>query len=228
MTAGNQSFLESKRFLFYSIILIGSLWGFVESAAGIGLRGCGARFYSGSILTGTSLLFFSCAWVLTGRWLLVMALPVIAGVFRLYVGLLLGEALISGAVANPIYAFFVEAFAFCQVIYLIRQTHVRSLAGGALAGMAVAVLSANLFLPVKLVTGIPACVVPGTGFPLSIWGLPVAAAVAAVSMPLGVRTGEGIRRWIQAPGHQREDVLARLSIGVSASCLLMLTLLYVH
>jgi hypothetical protein len=228
MSGLNGSLVGSRRFLLFSIILIGSLWGLVESTAGIGLRGGCARFHSGSILTGMSLLFFAGAYTLTGRLLLVMALPVIAGLFRLYTGLLLGQAVISGAVANPLFAFLVEAVAFCTVIYLIKSKHVRSVLGGSLAGMTSAVLAANLFLPVKWVTGIPACVVPGTDFPLAIWGLPVAMAVAAVSTPLGFRAGDWIRQWIAAPEHERGRVLAGASVIVSAVCLLAVTVLHVR
>ena len=228
MSEANESLVSSRRSLLLTVLVLGSLWGLVESTAGIGLRGSCARFYSGSILTGTSLLFFAGAYALTGRLLLVMVLPIIAGLFRLYTGLLLGQAVISGAVANPLFAFFVEALAFCMVIYLIKQQHVRSLAGGSLAGMTTAVLAANLCLPVKWVTGIPACVVPGTGFPLAIWGLPMALAVAAVSMPLGFRAGAAIRQWMDAPGHERQRALAGAGMFVSAVCLLAVTVIHVR
>jgi hypothetical protein len=228
MNGANNSFVESKRFLLLSIIMIGSLWGLLEATAGIGLRGSCARLYSGSLLSGASLLFFSGAYALTGRLLLVLLLPVIAGLFRLYAGLLLGQPLISGAVANPIYAFVVEALAFCAVIYLIKQKHVKSLVGASLAGMTAGVLSANMFLPVKFFTGIPACVVPGTDFPLCIWGLPVAIAVAAVSMPLGFRGGAWIRRRIEAPAARRGRMLVGASVAVSAVCLLGVTILHVR
>ena len=228
MSGANNPFVESKRFLLLSIIMIGSVWGLVEATAGIGLRGTCARLYSGSLLSGASLLFFSGAYVLTGRLPLVLLLPVIAGLFRLYSGLLVGQPLMSGAVANPIYAFIVEAIAFCAVIYLVKQKHVKSLVGGSLAGMTAAVLSANMFLPVKFFTGIPACVVPGTDFPLCIWGLPAAMAVAAVSTPLGFRGGAWIRRRIEAPTEGRGRVLVGASVVVSAVCLLAVTVLHVR
>ena len=226
-TAKNQV-VESGKFLFISILVIGSLWGLLEASVGVGLRGSCARFLTGSMLTGTSLLFFACAYMLTGRLVLVIVLPVIAGLFRLYAGLLLGQAVMSGAVANPIYAFFVEALAFCAVIYLMKQSHVRSLPGAGIAGMTAAVLSANLFLPVKVFTGIPACVVPGTDFPLCIWGLPTAMVVAAGATPLGFRVGSWIRQRMEAPGHVLEPVLGGAGIVVSAACLLAVTLLHVR
>lgn len=55
-------------------------WGvgvLVEATAGTGLRGTRAR--SGSLLSGVSLLLFSGAHMLTGRLLLVLLLPIIAG-----------------------------------------------------------------------------------------------------------------------------------------------------
>jgi hypothetical protein len=209
-----------------SIIMIGSVWGLVEATVGIGLRGSCARFLSGSLLTGTSLLFFSCAYTLSRRLLFVAMLPVIAGLFRLYAGLLLRQPIISGAVANPLYAFFMEALAFCAVIYLIKRSHVTSVFGGSLAGMTAAVLAANLFLPVKWVTGIPACVVPGTSFPLCIWGLPVAVGVAAVSTPLGLALGAWLRRWLLARRPARVPLLAGTSLAVSTVCVVAITLLH--
>jgi hypothetical protein len=207
--------------------MIGSLWGLVEATAGIGLRGTCARLYSGSLLTGGSLLFFSSVYMLTGRLLLVLLLPIIAGLFRLYSGLLVGQPPLSGAVANPVYAFMTEAIAFCAVIYLMKQKHVKSLVGSSLAGMTAAVLSANMFLPVKFFTGSPACVVPGTDFPLSIWGLPVAMAVAAVTTPLGFRGGAWIRRRIEAPAGRGGWVLVGAGVAISAVCLLVVTILHV-
>jgi hypothetical protein len=136
--------------------------------------------------------------------------------------------LMSGAVANPIYAFIVEAIAFCAVIYLMKQKHVKSLVGGSLAGMTAAVLSANMFLPVKFFTGSPACVVPGTDFPLSIWGLPAAMAVAAVTTPLGFRGGAWLRQQIEALAGRRGRALVGASVVVSAVCLLAVTILHVR
>ena len=219
-------FVNSRMFLLLSIVTIGSLWGLVEATAGVGLRGSCARLYSGSVLTGTSLLFFSFAYMLTGRLLLVLLLPIIAGLLRLYAGLLLGQPVVSGAVANPIFAFFMEALAFCAVIYLLKRSYLRSVAGGGVAGMTAATLSACMFLPVKLVTGIPACVVPGTTFPLAIWGLPVAAAVAVVSMPLGLWAGAWGRDWMEAPGPRPVRVLAGVSAFVSVGVLLALTVIH--
>jgi hypothetical protein len=228
MNTAGESFVESRKFALLSILMIGSVWGLVECTAGVSLRGACTRFYSGSILTGTSLIFLACAYMTARRLPLVMLMPIIAGVCRVYAGVLLGQPLISGAVANPVYAFFGEAVAFCAVMYLIKETHVRSYVGAGLAGITAAVLAANLFLPVRLVTGISACVVPGTDFPLCIWGLPIAAAIAAVGVPTGLRAGAWIRHRAGAVRLVRRPVLSGLGIAVSAGCAVLITILNIR
>jgi hypothetical protein len=79
MSGTNDPFVDSRRFLLLSIIMIGSGGGLVEATAGIGLRGTCARLFSGSLPSGVSLLLFSGAYMLTGRLLLVLLLPIIAG-----------------------------------------------------------------------------------------------------------------------------------------------------
>ena len=228
MNATNESFAESKKFALLSIVVIGSVWGLVECTAGISLRGACTRFYSGSILTGTSLLFLACAYVTARRYLLVMLLPIIAGGCRVYAGVLLGQPLISGAVANPVYAFFGEAVAFCAVMYMIKERRTQSYVGAGLAGITAAVLAVSLFLPVKSITGVPACVVPGTSFPLCIWGLPVAAAIAAVGVPTGFRAGAWARRRADAVRPTRRPVMGGLGLAVSAGACLLITMLNVR
>ncbi len=217
----------TKKDSLFLILMIASIWGLVEAGAGLALRGSCARLYSGSILTGTTFLFFASAYAISGRLLIILLMPIIAGLFRIYGASISGAPIISGAVANPVYAFLGEALAFMVVIYLMKEKLIKSFYGRVLVGIVGTVLAVNMFLPVKLFTGIPACVVPGTDFPLAIWGLPVAMPIAAITAPLGFRIGEWIRHRIQSEDSQLQPLFIKGSLVVSAMCLLIVTFIYV-
>ena len=61
--------------------------------------------------------------------------------------------------------------------------------GQALLGGLSAVLAVNLFPLVKYATGVPACVVAGTGYPLSLYYIHFAVLVSFVTVPLGFWVG---------------------------------------
>src|SRR4030065_519775 len=50
----------------------------------------------------------------------------------------------------------------------------------------------NLFPLVRFATGIPACVYPGTGYPLSLYYAPIAVGLSFLTVPLGFWIGEQI------------------------------------
>jgi hypothetical protein len=52
-----------------------------------------------------------------------------------------------------------------------------------------AALAVNLFPLVKYATGVPACVVSGTGYPLSLYYIHVAVLTSFVTVPLGFLAG---------------------------------------
>lgn len=211
----------------FGILMFGSLWGLIEASVGVALRGTCGRLYCGSILTGCSLLFFSGAFVVSRRVWLLMLLPVIAGLFRLYTGFLLHQRVVSGAVANPIYAFFVEGLVFCALIWIVREQRLGSLVSRGVAGAAAAGLAAVFFVPVKLFTTIPACVVPWSSTPLAIWGMPVAMAFGAAAMPLGFALGQWVRGQLLVSG-RREALLVPLGAAASIVCLLLVTFIHVR
>jgi len=223
----NSRVLETKKnSSLYLLITIGCIWGLVEGGAGVALKSSCARLYSGSILTGTAFLFFAFAYAVSGRLFTIILLPLIASLFRLYGAGLSGAPVISGAVANPIYAFFIETLTFIIIIILIKETLLKTYQGKIMVGVMGTILSANMFLPVKLFTGIPACVVPGTNFPLAIWGLPVAIIIGAVSTPIGFKLGEIIKRYAESHEIQPRIVLQRSGLVISVLCLLVMTILY--
>ncbi len=62
-------------------------------------------------------------------------------------------------------------------------------AGQALLGGMAAVLAVNLFPLVRYATGIPACVAPGTTYPLSLYYIHFAVLASFVTVPLGFWVG---------------------------------------
>jgi hypothetical protein len=95
--------------------------------------------------------------------------------------------------------------------------------GGALA----ALVAVNLFPLVKFATGIPACVVAGTGYPQALYYAPFAIGLALITVPLGFLAGEGI-----AAAETRQDAFVRskayrylVTPAAAALCLLIIFLI---
>ena len=170
------------------VIMLGAVWGLSEAALGMGLRSC-ASFLSGSIMTGVALFFIAACWVLTRNILGIALLVVVASLFKMFDALLLSLPIQHGAVANPIFAFFMEGIAFLVLISIFNEKLKQKIGGQALLGGMAALLAVNLFPLVKYATGIPACVVAGTGYPLSLYYAPVAVFLSFVTVPLGLMVG---------------------------------------
>ncbi len=170
------------------VVMLGAIWGFSEAALGMGLRSC-ASFLSGSIMTGVALFFIAASWILTRRALSVALLIAVASLFKMFDALLLSLPLQHGAIGNPIFAFLMEGAAFLLLIsvFLTKKVGHQALFGGMSALLAV-----NLFPLVKYVTGVPACVFPGTNYPLSLYYTPVAVALSGITVPLGFLAGNKI------------------------------------
>ena len=176
------------------LLILGSVWGLSEAALGMGLRSC-AAFVSGSLMTGAALLFLAAGWVLSRRILGLFFMVLLASFFKMFDALLLSLPLKHGAIGNPIFAFFMEAAAFVFFVWIIREKLIQKAGGQALLGGLSAVLAVNLFPLVRFATGIPACVAPGTGYPLSLYYIPIAVAVSAVCVPVGFWLGEKMGFW---------------------------------
>ena len=110
--------------------------------------------------------------------------------FKLYSALLIGLPVLSGAIINPIYAFYTETLAFIIVLTVINPRLLGKPWGTAVLGGMSALVAANMFPAVGLFTGIPACVLPGTRFPLALWGAPVAVIISSVTVPAGFALGQ--------------------------------------
>ncbi|MGD0783699.1 MAG: hypothetical protein ABSA30_12650, partial [Candidatus Aminicenantales bacterium] len=177
--------MPQKRILygFGMVVVLGSVWGVAEAGLGLALNAC-AKLASGSIMTGVALFFLAAARLRarSARGPLLAAGLAIG--FKLFDAALLGLPLRHGAVANPMFAFVTEAGAAILLFAVLGRTAQSGLRGRILLGAAAAGLSAMAFPLVKLATGIPACVVPGTSVPLSIAFAPLAMAAGALAVPL--------------------------------------------
>ncbi len=174
------------------VVMLGAVWGLSEAALGMGLRSC-ASVLSGSLMTGVALFFLAACWVVSQSAVGIILMVVIASLFKLFDALLLSLPILHGAVANPIFAFFMEGIAFILIIGLVKSTLLKKKTGQAAAGGLSALLAVNLFPLVKYATGIPACVAAGTGYPLSLYYAYVAVAFSLATVPLGIWAGEKIR-----------------------------------
>ena len=175
-----------------TVVMLGAVWGLSEAALGMGLRSC-ASAMSGSIMTGVALFFIAACWVVSQSWRGVALLVIIASLFKLFDAFLLSLPVLHGAVANPIFAFVMEGVAFLIIVSLVKQTISKKTTSQALTGGLSALVAVNLFPLVKFATGIPACVVAGTGYPLSLYYAYIAVALSLVTVPLGIVVGEKMR-----------------------------------
>jgi hypothetical protein len=208
---------------FASIVILGAVWGFSEAGLGLGLHKC-ASFASGSIMTAVALLFIAAGWVLTRRVTGIILMVALVTLIKLFDAQLLSLPLIHGAVANPIFAFWTEALAFLIIMALLKESLLTKRYGQAALGGTAALLAANLFPLVRFASGIPACVYPGTGYPLSLYYLPFAVGLSLVTVPIGFWLGE--RLTVSEAQHEafvRGKVFRYLvSPGVLIICLLLI------
>ncbi len=174
---------------FASIVMLGAVWGFSEAALGLALKRC-AAVASGSVMVAVALLFIAAGWVLVRRVSGVVLMVALVTLIKLFDAQLLSLPLIHGAVANPIFAFWTEAIAFLVIIALLKDSLLTKKYGQAALGGTAALLAANLFPLVRFATGIPACVVQGTAYPLSLYYLPFAVGLSLVTVPAGFWLGE--------------------------------------
>lgn len=203
------------------ILALGSLWGLTEAALGVYLRQC-ASTVSGSIMTGTALFFLAAAWALSPRLRTIAAVAGLAVGFKLLDALLLGLPVGHGAVANPLFAIAVEGAAFALLAGVIGRTVFAKAPGRVLTGGLAALVAVNVFPLVKIVTGVAPCVT-GTSYPLSLYYAPIAVALAALTVPLGLRAGAVLAAFEARPAVPRW--LSPAAAGLSLGALVLLRLL---
>jgi len=174
------------------VVMLGSVWGLSEAALGMGLRTC-ASLVSGSLMTGVALFFIAASCVVSGHVLGAALLVIIASLFKMFDAILLSLPIQHGAIANPIFAFFMEGLVFIVIVTIVKETLKQKKAGQAIMGGGSALVAVGLFPLVKFATGIPACVYPGTGIPLSIYFAPFAIALSIFTVPFGFWAGEKLK-----------------------------------
>jgi len=209
------------------VIVLGAAWGLAEAALGLGIHKC-ASLASGSIMTGVALFFVGASWVVSGSPAGVALAVAIVSALKLFDALLLSLPVMSGAVANPIFAFWTEGLAFLAVFALLQGSLSAKKRGLAAGGALAALGAVNLFPLVKFATGIPACVVPGTTFPLSLYYAPLAVALSALTVPLGVWAGARMVRAAELAEASGRLSPARRFAPSAAVALAMLLIASVH
>jgi len=218
----------AKRSEWWLILAVGCLWGLTESAGRMVLHAVGVTHHNGSMLAGFAVLFFAAATALSPRWRTFVVLPVIAAAFKVYIAGLQDQPIFCrGMASNVVYAYFSEALVFGSVVYLAKSSHRASWLGGGVLGAASALIAANAFILAPVVTAQSACLVPGTGFPSSIAGLPYSMAIAALAAPLGFRAGGKVLQWIGARPERRPMAGWPVGASVATACILTVTLIYV-
>ncbi len=210
----------------HHLIVLGAAWGLAEAALGLGLQRC-ASLASGSIMTAVAFFFIAAVWVATRRIVAVALTVALVTVIKLFDAYLLSLPIRHGAVANPIFAFWTEALAFLLIAAVLKETLTQKRTGQAVGGALSALVAVNLFPLVKFATGIPACVVAGTGYPLSLYYAPYAVGLSLITVPLGFKVGE----WIAA-AEARQDAFVRskayrylITPAAAALCLLIIILI---
>jgi len=207
-------------------IMLGSIWGLAEAGLGMGLRNC-AAFVSGSLMTGAALFFMAAGWAVSRKYGVVLLMALVASVFKMFDAVLLSLPLKHGAIGNPVFAFFMEAGAFILLVSILKDKLAQKPAGQALLGGMAAALAMNLFPLVKYATGVPACVVPGTGYPLSLYYIHVAGLVSCITVPLGYLAGAQMHSLVDllAKNKAQERLEHVLSPAAFILCLVIVALL---
>jgi hypothetical protein len=182
--------MQDRKFNWSPILALGSLWGLSEAAGGMYLRGVCARFVTGSIMTGVAVFFMAVAFFYSRKTINLLILLLLAVGVKLLDALLLGLPVLHGAIGNPIFAFYTEVFAFIVMLRILKPDFSGKPFGSAVLGALTALLAVNLFPLVRFATGVPACVVPGTKVPLSLYYAPIALGLSAFSCFLGMKLGK--------------------------------------
>jgi hypothetical protein len=141
--------------------------------------------------------------------------------------LLLGYPILHSAIANPIFAFIAVGAAFVLLVMILRDRMTQTSKGQALTGGMAALLAANTFPLVKFATGIPACVVPGTGYPLSLYYVHYAVLVSLITVPAGFWIGIKIEEFLASTANilSGRKFITVFSPAVLVICMLIIVLI---
>lgn len=182
--------MQDRKFCWSPVLALGSLWGLSEAAGGMYLRGVCARFITGSVMTGLAIFFMATAFFYSRKTFHLLVLLLLAIGFKLLDAFLLKLPVLHGAIGNPIFAFYTEIFAFMVMLRILKPDFIGKPVGAVILGASSALLAVSLFPLVRFTTGVPACVVPGTKIPLSLYYSPIAVGLSAFSCCLGMFVGK--------------------------------------
>lgn len=181
---------KKAKFSLSLLIAVAALWGLSEAGLGMYLRGSCASTITGSLMTGGALFFCSVGLAYSRKLWAPILMLVVVTVFKSFDAFLLGLPFKHGAVANPIFAFITQVLALIFVFWILEKQLQGKVYGRALMGGLSALVAVNLFPLVKYCSGIPACVYPGTQYPLALYFAPIAIGVSLLTVPAGFLTGE--------------------------------------
>lgn len=180
----------SKTEKIWIAVVVGAAWGLAEALVGMYMRQTVAYGMTGSIMTGIVALILAFGYGAIRQYSLLFISLAMVVLFKLLDAWLLHLPVVHGAVGNPIFAIILEMLAFALVVNILRPELKSKIHGQALLGGLYALLAVSAFPLVKHFTGLPACVVPGTIYPLSLYYAPLAIGISLVTYPLGFFVGE--------------------------------------
>lgn len=162
---------------------------------------------TGSIMTGAAIFFLSAGLAMNRKSAGLLLMLGVAAIYKLLDALFLHLPVLHGAIANPVFAFYTEVFAFIVIWKILDARLKENNSGRALWGGMAALLAVNLFPLVRYATCIPACVYPGTKYPLALYYAPAAIALSALACPLGMAAGERLAAYANSEAPARKAAL---------------------
>ncbi|HQK87677.1 MAG TPA: hypothetical protein PLU25_08635, partial [Acidobacteriota bacterium] len=153
---------------------------------------------TGAVMTGWAIGCLSAGYHAARRvWAPAVLLAVAAGLKSLDAAVL-SLPVGHGSVANPMFAFAVQALLLMLVAATIRWAKADGRAVDMAAGGLIGLGAAGLFPLVGFVTGSPACIHAGTTLPVAVVYAPLSAALGSVAYPLGRILAERLQSWLAA------------------------------
>ncbi len=217
----------SKSEKIWIAVIIGAVWGLAEALIGMYLRNTVAYGMTGSIMTGivVFLLAFNYGAIRQNGMLFVSL-----GLVVFFKGLdawLLHLPARHGSVGNPLFAIILEVLAFVLVVNIIRPELKSKIYGQALIGALYALIAVSAFPLVRYFTGLPACVVKGTTYPLSLYYSWLAISISIVTYPVGLFLGGQLTEMLTAEQPFAVALHNRLRVVLPgmAAALLMIAIL---
>lgn len=180
---------QDKKTWIWLAIGIGSVWGFLEAAAGILLHDTPNWIFLGSIMTGVVAFLLAFGFGANRQFRYLWISFAVLVLFKTLDATLVGLPKIHIKIGNPVFAITLEMLAMLASVKLIRGKLSEKTTGRMLTGGLYAVLAVGLFPLVQFVTGMPACIMPGTKIPLSLYCSPIAIGLSSLLFPLGVSLG---------------------------------------